>query len=317
MWLEVYSGLASRCLTLAEAYYLMQSGRGGKRLTVVWPITQECKIHFYEVFDRDIFSDINFRVIEVKFDRKEINTNGGVFHTLKNGDMIKAFHILCAKLNRELKEKFFKIKISSLRFGKKYYDYNPPIEIRGKGEKHIHYIENTWLKLKNDLSENFKGYVHAYCGMIKDDEQEKVDYSVIKFKPEYWSMVDHIFGNKKECVGIHIRRTDHMVAIEGSGTEAFIKQIDKILGQDKKTVFFLATDDENEEKKLQELYGDKILVQRQKKWGRASKEEMQSGIVDLLCLSNCKYILGSYTSVFSHFSARYGGKELIICKNEE
>lgn len=315
MWVEVYSGLTSRCITLAEAYYLMKTGRGGQSLTVVWPITGECGIHFYEVFSQDIFSDINFRIVEVKWD--EIDTNGGVFRTLKNGDIVKAFYILCAKINSKLKKTLFRIKIGSLRWGKTYYDYNPPRDILDVREKYLQYMENTWLSLKKDLSKNFTGYVHAFCGMIKEEEQKAVDYSVIKFKSEYCNIVDDVLGSGKEYIGIHIRRTDHTTAIKSSSTEMFIQKIDKILAENREIFFFLATDDKNEEKKLQQLYGDKVIVQRQKKWGRTSTGEMQSGIIDLLCLSSCKYILGSNTSVFSYFSARYSGKELIICKNEE
>lgn len=46
-------------------------------------------------------------------------------------------------------------------------------------------------------------------------------------------------------------------------------------------------------------------------WGRDSKKAMVGGIVDCLCLSKCKMILGSYSSVFSNFAAKCGRIEMI------
>lgn len=52
------------------------------------------------------------------------------------------------------------------------------------------------------------------------------------------------------------------------------------------------------------------------KWGRSNSDEMESGITDCLCLSCCEYVLGFYMSVFSNFVARYGGRQLFVCKEE-
>lgn len=80
---------------------------------------------------------------------------------------------------------------------------------------------------------------------------------------------------------------------------------------------FLATDDKEEEQTLRKKYGNRLVVQSNKEWGRAGSEEMKSGVIDCLCLSRCDYILGSFGSSYSSFAAKYGKKELFICRDRK
>ena len=66
MYVEVSSGLISRCNTLVQAYYLMKTmRRGGEELVIIWPIDAACGIGYHEVFAKDMFSDIKTKIIEV------------------------------------------------------------------------------------------------------------------------------------------------------------------------------------------------------------------------------------------------------------
>lgn len=101
-------------------------------------------------------------------------------------------------------------------------------------------------------------------------ERERFDYSVIKFREEYWKKVEKIIGTGEGYVGIHIRRTDHHIAIKESGTDAFIHKINEILTKCPDIKFFIATDDKNEEYKLQKyMGGGKMIIQPNKEWGRS------------------------------------------------
>lgn len=198
--------------------------------------------------------------------------------------------------------------------GKKVYEYNPPESVGWRGPNHHNYIMSVWDKLKTDMEIN-KGedrYVHAYCGICLD-EREKIDYSSILFKKEYWNEVEQILRKERKYIGVHIRRTDHERAIKNSDTDAFIKKMKEILEKVPETVFFLATDDRHEEERLKEIFEDRIVTQKGKVWGRDTVDGMKAGIIDCLCLSSCDYILGSDNSVFSSFSALYSDKQLIIC----
>ena len=126
--------------------------------------------------------------------------------------------------------------------------------------------------------------------------------------------------NRKELitdgawVGVHVRRTDHEKCIRENPLYVFSEKMKEARERDKNVKFFLATDDPAVEEELRREFPGCIVTYREKVWGRNSRSGMESAIVDCLCLAACDYILGSYGSVFSRFSALYGGKELIFCR---
>lgn len=258
-----------------------------------------------------MFDDIEVKVIERKIRYRNIE---GVRSNLKKKKYViaisEAFKVLLNYYNM-LKERWrplWKICI----------DYEPPKEIGWHGSKYKEHIFNEWIKLKRNLDKLDNIYIHANAGIILDeDEQEQIDYSTIKFRREYYDFVDEMLGTSTNLVGVHIRRTDHAVAIQSSKTEDFIKRIDKILQENSLVKFFLATDDIREQQRFINLYGNRIIIQGDKEWGRNSEDGMRSAIIDVIGLSRCDYILGSHTSVFSFFAASYGKKDLIICKEIE
>lgn len=321
MIVYVWSGLASRCVTLAEAYYLLKA-RGtrlrSKKLTVIWPIENACGIHFKEVFAEDMFDDIELKVIEVDNNYKkyyDYRKSDGVLRNLKKLHLLKAIHaavLIFMDMLQEYKRDFV---LGKLVVGKNYFDYTPPKEIGWAGENYEKHLQNTWQQVNEALSGKKNLYIKAYCGIIKDNKNTDIDFSVIKFQKEYWNKVESIIVPGERYIAIHIRRTDHQTAIAESSTNAFIQKINEVINQQSDVKLFLATDDKKEEENLKHIYGDKLVVQEDKEWGRTNSNEMKSGIIDCLCLSRCEYILGSYTSVFSFFAAKYGNKELIICRD--
>lgn len=113
---------------------------------------------------------------------------------------------------------------------------------------------------------------------------------------------------------MHVRRTDHKASIEESTLDSFITKMNEAIADYESVRFFLATDDHDVEEELKKVFPGCIYTYSNKTWGRNNKSGMESAIVDCLCLSRCDYILGSYQSVFSKFSAMYGNIELIVCK---
>lgn len=74
MYVSVFSGFASRCITLVHAYYIVKQVQSDKKLIVIWPITADCAISYNEVFDSTQFDDIVFKVINLK----KIGIRGGI-----------------------------------------------------------------------------------------------------------------------------------------------------------------------------------------------------------------------------------------------
>lgn len=288
IYVHVWSGLASRCYTLADAYYLAK--RFQRKLIIIWPISKDCSISYYDVFANEQFQDISMEVIEV-------NADGFCV------DREKKYH---RKLH-------IKTKLTELlyRICDAYMEYTPSKKTGWSGEKYIKHLNTICNTTLRNLEEGHKCWVHAYYGIEKGGKKP-ADIAAIQFKDMYWSRVRELFPQGCRMIGVHIRRTDHKVCIEKSKTEWFIENMNQYLAEDSSVCFFLATDDADEEKRLQTIFPEKIITNRSKSYGRDSLNGMQDAVVDLLCLSQCEVILGSCTSVFSKFGAEYGGKELIL-----
>lgn len=101
-------------------------------------------------------------------------------------------------------------------------------------------------------------------------------------------------------VGVHVRRTDHTEAIENSPLSLFVERMQRELGADDKTVFFVATDDAGVKEELRAAFPAERLIFNEKGIiDRDSKEGLADAFVEMLALSKCRKILGSYNSTFS------------------
>lgn len=102
------------------------------------------------------------------------------------------------------------------------------------------------------------------------------------------------------CVGVHVRRTDHTEAIANSPLALFAERMQKELEADADTSFFVATDDKEVRRELKELLPDaKLIFPQSDVIDRDSKEGIEEAFVEMLALSKCRKILGSYNSTFS------------------
>lgn len=118
------------------------------------------------------------------------------------------------------------------------------------------------------------------------------------------------------CVGVHIRRTDNQPAIGKSSTDAFLASMKRELSVNPDTMFYLATDDFEEEKRLRETFPDRILSNQTRCLRRDSKEGMQDALLDLYSLAATKKIIGSYFSSFTDIAADMQKIPLIIAGEE-
>lgn len=115
----------------------------------------------------------------------------------------------------------------------------------------------------------------------------------------------------KRLIGIHIRRTDHVEAIAHSSLENFIaimkRESSAASNEDKKEVYFyLATDDSEIEKQLHKEFKCIPHINFATKKSRNTSEGMKDAYVDMLCLSRCEKIYGSFESTFSKMAAVIG-----------
>ena len=131
--------------------------------------------------------------------------------------------------------------------------------------------------------------------ILADDVQRIVDAETRRIGTEY--------------VGVHVRRTDHVRAIESSPLDAFVTAMRRSV-EERDSTFFLATDDGGVEEALRREFPGRIATSARTR-ARDTPEGMRDGLVDLAMLSRSRSILGSYWSSFSRTAAEWGGIEEI------
>lgn len=115
-------------------------------------------------------------------------------------------------------------------------------------------------------------------------------------------------------VGVHIRRSDNVQAIQDSPLELFEKKIAEELAEKPEQRFFLATDDEETAECLKNKFGDAIVMQKRRCLKRGDCAGIVDAAVDFLALSRCREIFGSSWSSFSDIAAEYGKHPLTVLK---
>lgn len=282
---EPTSGLASRIYVLAEAYKLAKDT--GHELVIVWQKTSDCDCYYKDVFDTRQFADVPMRVYEYDFFNFKLkDLKGGARAT----DILRiAKEVLvraASKMKYTITTKKLKNECSLLK--NSYQDGN--------------------FLLDPVAAEDKSCYIEAYNCITGIH-----DLSDIIFKQSYVDRAAQVLnGNEDRCIGVHIRRTDHKPATEESLTSSFVARIRAILEENPGYLFYVSTDDLTEQETLIQQFGEHIIFQKGKVLSRSSQEGMESAVIDMLCLSRTKYILGSYSSIFSRFSAEYGNVELKI-----
>lgn len=116
---------------------------------------------------------------------------------------------------------------------------------------------------------------------------------------------------KQNVIGLHIRRTDNINAIKNSPLSKFTDYIDKELKQNDSTYFYLASDDEEVKKELNQRYPGRIYTAKLT-LKRNSVQGMKDAVVDLYCLGKTKKIIGSTHSTYSILASKLYNIELIV-----
>lgn len=306
MVVRAYSGLMSRVRMIYDAYLTVKKYEKNPKLTILWDSESGCNIHYFDVFKEEQFTDIVLEVVEV--DKEGYWEWKSIHKCILQGKFLDAF--------AEIKHRIYLKEMYKLYSkGCEVIKYNDCPDTTWSSDFSIYnkWKENKWKQIEQLCKEQKAIFVYCYESFIVPRDTSGIS-EIIKFKDEYILAADNIIGTT-DMVGIHIRRTDHELCKKISTVGMFVKKMDNEIAENNSIKFFLSTDDKEVETELIRQYGaERIIVQSDKKWGRTSKEEMVSGIIDCLCLSKCKKIYGSFSSQFSGFAAEYGKIPIEIIK---
>lgn len=129
-------------------------------------------------------------------------------------------------------------------------------------------------------------------------------------------VVETMGKKSEEYVGVHIRRTDHAEAIANSPLELFIEKMKECINENAAVKFYVASDDNTVMEELMGIFGDRIVTLKDKCLDRDSVKGICDAYAEMLCLSRCKKIMGSFNSTFSSMAATIGGIPLeVVSKN--
>lgn len=149
-------------------------------------------------------------------------------------------------------------------------------------------------------------------------ELDAASYTFLKPSAGIEEKGKRLFGQlDSHTVGVHVRRTDHAEAIANSPLALFAERMKAETEADKKTGFFVATDDETVKKELRELLpGVRLIFNESGIIDRNSKEGLEDAFIEMLALSRCRKILGSFNSTFSLLPSYIGNIPLEVVKKD-
>lgn len=156
-------------------------------------------------------------------------------------------------------------------------------------------------------------YVKSYTNLCEITAES---FSFLKPALEVLKRGEAVFARiGKNTVGVHIRRTDHVESTSHSPLTAFVE---RMKAEPDDTRFYVTTDDAATIQELETYFPkERLIVYEDKVLDRDSKTGIQDALVDMLCLSKCRKILGSYQSTFSLIPSIMGQTELVYCMKEQ
>lgn len=154
-------------------------------------------------------------------------------------------------------------------------------------------------------------YIKSYTNLCEIGAES---FSFLKPAKEVLQRGEGVFSRiSRKTVGVHIRRTDHVEAIKNSPLALFVEKM-QAEAAEQDADFYVTTDDASVLEELKQYFpAEKLIVYEGKVLDRDSKAGIQDALVDMLCLSKCRKILGSYQSTFSLIPSIMGNVELEYC----
>lgn len=134
---------------------------------------------------------------------------------------------------------------------------------------------------------------------------------VIRPRPGLYEKACDRIPADRRCIGLHVRRSDNAQSIKFSPLSLFTERIESEFKNDADVCFYLATDDNGIKTQLIGRYGSDKIICSPKRAVRNTKEGILEAMTELLTLSMCERIYGSYWSSYSEAAALLGKAELV------
>lgn len=157
--------------------------------------------------------------------------------------------------------------------------------------------EGGFAEVERHIAEEPVIYIKSYTNLC---EITKESFAFLKPSQAVLERGKEVFEKiGGSTVGVHIRRTDHTDAIEKSPLSLFIEKMQEEI-QKRDASFYLTTDDIAVIEEIRHILPpERLIIYENKVLDRDSEIGIQDALIDMLCLSRCSKIIGSYLSTFS------------------
>ncbi len=161
-----------------------------------------------------------------------------------------------------------------------------------------------------DAFRSAKKYKSLYIKTCSQFGTDDSLFSLFKPAPDLETIIHQRCQQFSEhTYGLHIRRTDHVDAINSSPLEAFIAIIERELTLHADSKFYLSTDDPATVTTLRKQF-PLAVISYEKDFSRDTPQGIKDAVIDMFCLSRTRKIFGSFKSSFSETAAKVGMIEL-------
>ncbi len=267
MTIELYSGLMSRMYTLADAYFLAKS-RGDSKIRIIWWNDGVGGLGFgYEGLLQDEKKIGGVNLVW----KKQNKITHGLSTLLGERKYLEAFASILYRFLHKISTLPYAIQKQMFKLKENYFSYVPVNDVFWNRNSLDDFERTIWKSIDEKYTTDNKDVlIEAHCGIYRDYRPDDYSLRVIRFNSDCYDIAKSIINPGKNYIGLHIRRTDHVTSIGYSKTEYFINKIRDILKVNPDSLFYLSTDDENEQEKLVKLFGERIIFQNDKSWDRVS-----------------------------------------------
>lgn len=269
----------------------------GHKVIVLWVQNEKCNCPYSSLFKPPENTDI--KIVEVKHELEITkvyaldNYEESIHENFKI--IFPTVHLDDFLLNKEL---------SSV------YNWKLYNGIKSSEEIDALFIKKIDLKLKKLLAKETIYITSCYrLSPLKNK------YTFFKPIDKIVKKVDAITIKFNNTIGIHIRRTDHIVSKKYSALKKFELEMGKYILLEDSTTFYLSTDCKETKNQLVSKFKNRIIKQEINSYDRNDKTAIKEALVDLLALSKSKKIIGSYLSSFTDMAVDIGGLEKQIIKS--
>lgn len=151
---------------------------------------------------------------------------------------------------------------------------------------------------------------------VPSEERWAAQLRSLPIHPSILAQVADLFPSPtRRVVGVHIRRTDHKKAIQGSPSTAFWAAMEAEVIADPETDFYVASDDEHERQETLRRFPGRVRLGPNQLLGRNDPYGCRDAMVDLVALSKCAKIIGSEGSSFSEIASALGNTSLQVARD--